>query len=236
MDLNNRRRRLRGDLARGEDEFEGAYGRSLANQSRWGRTILAFRRVRREAPIVYNLLLIFIIIAAALGADIYFLSNTHKDEVASIENQYKKQLQQLENKYKAEIDNLSLMSSQNKDRFLEDHASHTSDMRKKQKEYLAGLVGDLNDRLKNLVDAADEHWDDHDRFHHGDGERGDGKDLENGDYNNSDLDAKNTLGKLAKAGLDLSSIKNTEDLAKVLGIAEGKAGGRAARGKESGDE
>lgn len=138
MEFGQRRRRLRGDLEREGDEFEGAYGRTLAQQSAWGRTRLAFRRVRREAPVVWDILIILIIVALALGADIYYISNNHKEEISSIEDTYKKQIQKLESKYKSELDSLALKSNLHKDKFIDEHASHTKDMRKKQKEYWNG--------------------------------------------------------------------------------------------------
>lgn len=165
MEFGQRRRRLRGDLEREGDEFEGAYGRTLAQQSAWGRTRLAFRRVRREAPVVWEILIVVIIVALALGADIYYISNNHKEEMKSIEETYKKQMKNLEAKFKAEIDTLSLKTSITKDKFLDEHATHTKDMRKKQKDYLENVVKSLNDNLKDLIDKSDTHWDDHDSFH-----------------------------------------------------------------------
>jgi len=217
MEFGQRRRRLRGDLAR-EDEFEGAYGRSIAAQSAWGRTVLAFRRVRRESPVVWDVLLVVIIIALALGADIYYISNTHKDEIKSVEETFKKQIKNLEDKYKAEIDTLSIASSQHKEKFIDEHGEHTKEMRRKQKEYLEEVVGSLNNKLKDLVDAADLHWDDHDNHIHSSNKAVD-DDLEK---------LQNIGGTVGGINLDLSNIKNTNDLAKALGISsEGLAGGRA---------
>jgi len=162
-----RRRRLRGDVHRGndEDEFENAYGRTLAMQSRWGRTVLAFRRVRREFSIVWDILIIVTILAIALGADIYYITLNHKINVESIETTYKKQIEDLKQKFQTEISSLSNEHSQIKDGFIDAHKEHSSEMRLQQKEKLEEMVKNMNDKLRDLVDAADQQWQDHDEFH-----------------------------------------------------------------------
>lgn len=134
-------------------------------QSKWGRTVLAFRRVKRDSPIVIELLCIVIIIAIFLGIDIGYMSQTHKKEMVGMEALHQKQIDALEKRYKDQFAELDAKQSNHKDDFLKHHQSHTNVMREKQRETLESMVTNLNTKLKDLVNAADLHWDDHDKFH-----------------------------------------------------------------------
>ena len=63
--------------------------------------MLAFRRVKRDSPIVIELLCIVIIIAIFLGIDIGYMNQTHKKELVGVEALHQKQIEELEKKYSA---------------------------------------------------------------------------------------------------------------------------------------
>jgi len=163
----HRRTRLRGDLSlREEDEFDSPYGyRPMHMQSRWGRTVMAFRRVRRDSPVVIECIWILVIIAIFLGIDIGYLSHTHQVDMQGIEVVYKRQMTEMETRYKKQIKDLESLTIDHKSKFIDTHKEHANEMRKKQKDYLEDMVNNLNGKLKELVSAADVHWDDHDKFH-----------------------------------------------------------------------
>ena len=175
--MENRRQRHRHLIERenanlDKDYNSNAYNRSLVGQSCIGRIRISFHRTKKFAPIIYNLLILIFIVSLALGFDIYYISNNHSKLLSSIEEKYSIDVKNLEAKYKSELEQLSLETLNSKDEFLNSHADHSKDMRKKQKMYLENVVGDLNERLKDLVESSDQHWDDHDKYHHGDGDEG----------------------------------------------------------------
>ena len=94
-------------------------------QSKWGRTVLAFRRVKRDSPIVIELLCIVIIIAIFLGIDIGYMSQTHKKEMVGMEALHQKQIQALEKKYKEQLAEIDAKRDNHKDEFLKQHQDHT---------------------------------------------------------------------------------------------------------------
>lgn len=162
----HRRTRLRGDLTRDDDEFDSPYGyRPMHMHSRWGRTVMAFRRVRRDSPVVMECIWVLVIIAIFLGIDIGYLSHTHQADIKGMEQIYRRQMTELESRYKKQIKELESMTIDHKSKFIDDHKEHADEMRAKQKSVLEDMVNNLNGKLKDLVNAADLHWDDHDKFH-----------------------------------------------------------------------
>jgi len=126
---------------------------------------LAFRRVKRDSPIVIELLCIVIIIAIFLGIDIGYMNQTHKKELVGVEALHQRQIEDLEKKYKSQMSELDSRQGDMKAGFMKVHQEHTNTMRDKQRNSLESMVNNLNIKLKDLVNAADIHWDDHDKFH-----------------------------------------------------------------------
>jgi len=127
--------------------------------------MLAFRRVKRDSPIVIELLCIVIIIAIFLGIDIGYMNQTHKKELVGVEALHQRQIDDLEKKYKSQMKELDSRQGDMKQDFMKVHQDHTNTMRDKQRDTLESMVNNLNTKLKDLVNAADLHWDDHDKFH-----------------------------------------------------------------------
>lgn len=126
---------------------------------------MAFRRVKRDSPIVIELLCIVIIIAIFLGIDIGYMNQTHKKELVGVEALHQRQIEDLEKKYKSQMNELDSRQGDMKQDFMKVHQEHTNTMRDKQRDTLENMVNNLNTKLKDLVNAADLHWDDHDKFH-----------------------------------------------------------------------
>merc|ERR1711881_682249 len=74
-------------------------------------------------------------------------------------------MEELKSKYSKEINQLNEKQNIVQGDFIKQHQSHTVEMRDKQRQTLESMVNNLNTKLKDLVNAADLHWDDHDKFH-----------------------------------------------------------------------
>ena len=122
-------------------------------QTKWGRTVLAFRRVRRESPIVLEFLVVIVILAIFLGLDIGYLTTTHKKDMHGLEVLHQKQLKDLKDQFEGKIKELDQKSDSHKGEFIAQHREHSTEMRDKQRQTLEAMVMNLNTKLKDLVNG-----------------------------------------------------------------------------------